>query len=58
MDKCTRPVGMKNGKYVLCGGEAKFVVGSWRVCISCKPIADYYTSKYAPKGALNESRCE
>lgn len=59
MDKCTRPVDLKNGRYVLCGRPAIFVVGSWKVCPRCKPIADYYTRRYAPKGALNEneSRC-
>lgn len=60
MAKCTRPVDLKNGKYVLCGRPAIFVVGSWKVCPKCKPIADYYARIYAPEGALNEneSRCE
>ncbi len=55
MDKCTRPVGFKNGKYILCGGKAKYTVGMWDVCEGCKPEADEYTRKYAPKGAFDEN---
>ncbi len=47
MDKCTRPIDMKDGKYVLCGNSAVYEVGMWDVCEECKPIADSY-SKYAP----------
>lgn len=54
MDKCTRPLDMKDGKYVLCGKPANYCVGSWDVCENCKPIADYYTKKYALKGEVNE----
>jgi hypothetical protein len=43
---CTRPIGMKNGKYVECGKPAKYIVGMWQVCEDCKNIADYYTKKY------------
>ena len=49
MDKCTRPISMKDGKYILCGNESKYTVGGWDVCEDCKPIADYYTKKYALK---------
>ena len=46
---CTRPVGMKNGKYIKCNKLAKYVVGMWHVCENCKLIADYYTEKYIDK---------
>lgn len=54
MDKCTRPVKMIQGKYVLCGDPAKYCIGSWDVCENCKSIADYYTKKYAVKGETDE----
>ena len=60
MDKCTRPLDMQDGKYVLCGNPAKYSVGSWDVCEQCKPVADYYTKKYALEGEVNEedgNRC-
>ena len=38
---------MKAGIYLLCGRPAKYIVGAWDVCENCKPIADYYTKKYA-----------
>ena len=55
MDKCTRPISMKAGIYLLCGRPAKYAVGSWDVCEQCKPVADYYTKKYAEiEGEVNE----
>ncbi|KKM86036.1 hypothetical protein LCGC14_1283000 [marine sediment metagenome] len=61
MDKCTRPISMKAGIYLLCGRPAKYTVGAWDVCEKCKPVADYYTKKYAEiEGEVNEeddSRC-
>ena len=57
MDTCTKPVDLKNGKYVLCGRPAIFVVGSWKVCPRCKPIADYYARKYAVEEDLDERKC-
>lgn len=57
MSKCTRPIDMKDGKYVTCGKPAKYEVGMWLVCEDCKPIADSY-SKYKPlEGEVNEEAC-
>ena len=57
---CTRPVDMKDGRYILCGKPAEYIIGAWFVCRDCKPVADYYTKKYC-KGEGNdqavESRC-
>jgi len=54
MTKCTRPVEMKDGKYVLCGGEAKYTIGMWDVCEECKPVADYYRKKYGKEDNYEE----
>jgi len=53
MDKCTRPLGMKDGRYVKCGKEAKYTIGMWDVCEECKPVADFYKEKYG-KEVTNE----
>jgi len=51
---CSRPIGMKNGKYVKCGKPAKYKVGFWYVCEECKKIADYYTEKYNSNGEYDD----
>jgi len=54
MQKCTRPIGMLDGKYVRCGNPAKYTIGSWQVCEECRPIADYYKKKYKYGDAYDE----